>query len=335
MEKFFTGNKDTDLNILSNLNDKDLLSLCSVNIYGKNLCQNEDFWANRFRKNFGDTIAKYKPKNVTWKNIYLKAIRELNMDASNLKNLDGLIIVWEDSLISKKFIQYCEKIKGTKNHILIVNSGIRSKLFPAGIAWENCDICKESLYEFVEDLPKNFKYGGNKPNKICLVSEMENFKDKLDGNSFHILINSPLVKGKCGHTYHNGCIDYWRKKKDVCPLDDQFWEPKLMDSYISAHFEKTSDIEERDETALSQIYEKKKKEFEIEFPNMNYDSFFFFKYKLNPNSTESLAMKNEYEDRKSSYINSFHRRFPNSPSNPQYPPFNLFDYSEDKFPKTY
>ena len=70
MNQILTGNKDTNLLVLSNLNDRDLLNFCSVNSSANQLCRNESFWRNRFIQNFGGTIAKYKPKNMLWRDIY-------------------------------------------------------------------------------------------------------------------------------------------------------------------------------------------------------------------------------------------------------------------------
>lgn len=39
----FTGNKQTDLIVLSNLNDYDLGQICGINKYFQELCQNESF----------------------------------------------------------------------------------------------------------------------------------------------------------------------------------------------------------------------------------------------------------------------------------------------------
>ena len=57
-----TGRKDPDFIILSNLNDGDLLSVCLTNKYAYSLCNNEDFWRNRFIAKWGEEYMKsYKP----------------------------------------------------------------------------------------------------------------------------------------------------------------------------------------------------------------------------------------------------------------------------------
>ena len=47
----FTGNKDVDLVILNQLNDRDLFSICQVNKYISSLC-NEDFWKKKFMRKY-------------------------------------------------------------------------------------------------------------------------------------------------------------------------------------------------------------------------------------------------------------------------------------------
>lgn len=48
-----TGLKDLNLTIMMELDDRDLLSLCSTNKEIYNLCNNEMFWRKRFIKRFG------------------------------------------------------------------------------------------------------------------------------------------------------------------------------------------------------------------------------------------------------------------------------------------
>jgi hypothetical protein len=69
--KMLTGTRDTNLLVLENLNDRDLLSYCQTNRYAQNLCKNEDFWRNRFIKVYGGEAAQLKDRNRTWKDFYL------------------------------------------------------------------------------------------------------------------------------------------------------------------------------------------------------------------------------------------------------------------------
>ena len=46
--EYLTHIKDVNLKILSYLDDKSLLKTCYVNKKAKKLCNNEDFWRNKF-----------------------------------------------------------------------------------------------------------------------------------------------------------------------------------------------------------------------------------------------------------------------------------------------
>jgi hypothetical protein len=65
------GIKDVDLLILEKLNDKDLLSFCSVDKYANDLCKNEMFWKRRVFEKFGNIK---KDVNRTWRNLYLSIV---------------------------------------------------------------------------------------------------------------------------------------------------------------------------------------------------------------------------------------------------------------------
>ncbi len=73
----FTNLPATDLLILMELSDEDLISTCASNKYLNNLCQNESFWLNRTMKRFGylgtpqEINRKYIPDGTSWKDYYL------------------------------------------------------------------------------------------------------------------------------------------------------------------------------------------------------------------------------------------------------------------------
>ena len=67
-----TGFRDTELMVMNELNDRDLLSYCQTDKIG--VCKNEDFWRNRFIKVHGEEAAKFKDKDRSWKDYYLAVI---------------------------------------------------------------------------------------------------------------------------------------------------------------------------------------------------------------------------------------------------------------------
>lgn len=310
-----TGLRDTDMIILSKLDDRSLLSLCSANTYTNTLCKDENFWRNRTVKKYGN-LFKYKPAFMSWRDYYLKIVVGLK-SSQDIKSFPNLIVIYPTN--NDIIIQYCNDIN--INKILLITNEIRNQMITNYLlvgAGNFCPICKNKLSEI----------SINCLNKCFLKDIQINDINK----TFKAFITCPIVRGQCGHIFHNDCINAWRKKRDNCPLDNQKWLPYEMDSFVTGIIDDHEILKE--EVNLLEIYEEKKREFKLENPNTPYDSFFYFKFKLDPNSDESLAMQREYENRKASYINSFHDRFPNSPGDPIYPPFNLFDYNEETFPRT-
>lgn len=77
----FTGNKNVDMKILSELSDTDLANTCKVNITAKKYCNDESFWLNRTLARFSqlgnpDKLKIYKG-NITWKEYYIRLINFL------------------------------------------------------------------------------------------------------------------------------------------------------------------------------------------------------------------------------------------------------------------
>lgn len=77
MESSLTGHKDTDLIILSELDDKDLINYCTADVYANNLCNTSDFWKNKTVEKYGNilgsgkNIKKLYKGNSSWKEYYL------------------------------------------------------------------------------------------------------------------------------------------------------------------------------------------------------------------------------------------------------------------------
>jgi hypothetical protein len=80
-----TLNKDTDLLILSRLDDNGLFSICLTNKYFNRLCKNEDLWRNRVQSRFS---INGKKENETWKIFYLKKIYEETLIIGKLERIE-------------------------------------------------------------------------------------------------------------------------------------------------------------------------------------------------------------------------------------------------------
>ena len=74
----FTGLPDTDILLLYQMSDQDLINVCAVNKYVNNLCNHPSFWLNRILSRYGDQLGsgqeirnKYIPPGTSWKDYYL------------------------------------------------------------------------------------------------------------------------------------------------------------------------------------------------------------------------------------------------------------------------
>ena len=90
----FTGNVQTDKQILQMLSDTDLTSMCRSNVYLSQICQDDTFWMNRTLQKLGPHIAPgipnqglyirqhYMSPGMTWREYYiwLQGLRNNLMD---------------------------------------------------------------------------------------------------------------------------------------------------------------------------------------------------------------------------------------------------------------
>ncbi len=99
-----TGNKDVDIKILNNLEDKDLVKFCLVDKKANILCNDQVFWMNRVFLKFGyvggDILRANKGTDRSWSEYYIKDLRKINstnaqkylVDGSENGKLDQVII---------------------------------------------------------------------------------------------------------------------------------------------------------------------------------------------------------------------------------------------------
>ena len=88
-----SGNKNTDMLILMNLNDSELGKVCSVNKYINSICENRDFWNMRIRMLLNVTedelheLRRYL--HMDGKELYIYLV---SRDYTDRKNTDLLIL---------------------------------------------------------------------------------------------------------------------------------------------------------------------------------------------------------------------------------------------------
>ena len=104
--KGFSGIKDVDLQILSNLDDKDLFNACLSNKYLNNICKTSDmFWKNRIINNLG---AEYLQDKLSFRDYYIQFIMLLNLDDLALINKcieNKYSYICDDELFWKKRLE--------------------------------------------------------------------------------------------------------------------------------------------------------------------------------------------------------------------------------------
>jgi hypothetical protein len=72
----FTGNKDVDLKILAELDDRNVFNFCLSNKYLSKICKDEIFWKSRTMRKYPDYIYEEKGDEETWRKFYLRTVKE-------------------------------------------------------------------------------------------------------------------------------------------------------------------------------------------------------------------------------------------------------------------
>ena len=95
-----TGVKDVDLLILSGLDDRDLFNFCQTDQYARRLCQDENFWKQRFLKKYRKFEKNEKNEDRTWKDFYLKITKYLPTEENGWNNfyIDSILKMDKDGL---------------------------------------------------------------------------------------------------------------------------------------------------------------------------------------------------------------------------------------------
>lgn len=76
-----TGNRNIDMKILNELEDEDLVRICSVNKKADKICKDQIFWMNRILLKFPEVplnVLKKNKGNRTWSEYYINDLRILN-----------------------------------------------------------------------------------------------------------------------------------------------------------------------------------------------------------------------------------------------------------------
>lgn len=132
MSNYITGNRDTDEIILLNLEDKDLVSMCQVNNYLKDICANEAFWIKKIIK-----LVEFSKNKIGYKNIikYKLGNYDINSGRINLiKFISGIntykeLYIWLKGF-NKNIIYYIYVHFPTITTDILKRYVINSNIFP-------------------------------------------------------------------------------------------------------------------------------------------------------------------------------------------------------------
>ena len=170
MAKALTGNKDLDMKIINELDDKELMKVCQANKYVNSLCKNDNFWRRRVLLKFGQYLGnseeikeRYNVKN--WEKYYKYLTKYLHkfLDGYGItyinrrfymggpidekdKDLLTLLKVKEDN--SSLLVKYAKDVNIFKNLLENTDPNLISLLYIIDEPWEmNLDVAKYLVIE--------------------------------------------------------------------------------------------------------------------------------------------------------------------------------------------
>ena len=127
-----TGNKDTDMLILLQLEDHELGPVCQVNSYVRKICNDENFWyrriVNKITKsyNLNRNLLKSVDKNLL-KSVDINLLKSVDINSErihimknffgfeNLKDLNNYLNEFYINSVYLVFLSSCEKINADVN----------------------------------------------------------------------------------------------------------------------------------------------------------------------------------------------------------------------------
>lgn len=162
-------NKDTSLIILSKLNDKDLLSTCMVNKDANKICQDQNFWRNRFISRYGEENFNFmKDKVKNWRIFMLSLIRYIDLgkgdlnkasefaaEEGNINVIDFLIFMGE---VYESSLFFYAARGGHKNMIDFIISKDLGNSLDLGIIMGAAEGGHKDLVDFFSRITDNFTH---------------------------------------------------------------------------------------------------------------------------------------------------------------------------------
>jgi len=116
-----TGDKQSDLLILQQLSDKDLVNACKSSKYIRSLCQDDKFWLNRIVNKFGVKTLELKRPEESYRNFYTNRLYIVSQLCSILRkdtNFQLPIQAFYDPLSGYINVEYL-RAKNLTDYILL------------------------------------------------------------------------------------------------------------------------------------------------------------------------------------------------------------------------
>lgn len=116
MNLALTGIPDTDIYILLELEDQDLINICQVNNYVRNICNKDSLWISKLYKKFANVsnvainnidvleLLKYKPNTMNYKDFYITIVNNVNLCIRIRELLEVEIYVYDDFYVGELYI---------------------------------------------------------------------------------------------------------------------------------------------------------------------------------------------------------------------------------------
>ena len=317
----FSGIRDIDMKILMDLEDEDLYYACQTDKRINDICNDEVFWMRKAIKS-GNVV---KPEDISWRRYYLS----LRMDPAI--NLYEKIFYLKEN--AREFFK--EANFGLYNGIPLNNNlteivGITSYKNLNPLFYHYFRLNNISKVYKVTDLMN--KYFDKELTELEAEGKFD--RNNFTWNKLFSIIGKLILKPLDAQTMK------YLKMKDIIEQENDILSklvnPKEYELKRLARLDELERERLTEQERLTKLENDKiRAKYENERSKKPFMSFEYFKYQMDPNSKESLEMKHEYDDRRMSYIQSFHQKFPNSPSDPQYPSFRYFDYDEEFFPSKF
>ena len=164
-----TGIKDLDFKILNELDDHELYDICIINRKSVEVCNDENFWRNRFMTRFAPDILNAKPNDMTWKDYYI--------ELSNSEELEGGDRLWYIDPKAKLFFEnanFGDYLGKPLNEYLIETAGVSTNRNLKYLLIHYVTKCDFTYFNeiFREEIDKysinigNCKYGGIMIDKV-------------------------------------------------------------------------------------------------------------------------------------------------------------------------